>query len=98
MGGTNEKTIAGMRMHVNSGSVHIHDDRTSLKFAMGSEAFKSEIENVLDDDPRAPDGVTVIKADEGSDLCVGQHNGKVFAFLLGKTNVKSDLLSFIKGC
>jgi len=101
MGGSNETTIAGLRMHVSGGEVHVHDDSHSLKFSKKVEDFKSEVKDVLDDSQfgsNNPDGIMIIEADKGANLCIGRHNKNVFAFLLGTSSIKSQLDSFIKGC
>ena len=83
-------------MHVSGGEVHVHDDPHSLKFTKKAADFKSEVEDILNNS--SSDGVSIIEADSGADLCLGRHNKNVFAFLMSKSSVKSQLDSFIKGC
>lgn len=36
MGGSNEQVISGLRLHINNGKVHSHDDVNNSKFILDS--------------------------------------------------------------
>jgi len=94
MGGINEKTIAGLRTHENSGEVHIHDDARSLKFKMASDTFKTEIEEALKDFEKN-DGILEIPGDASASLCLVKKAKNFTMFLLSDGDVTKDLKSFI---
>jgi hypothetical protein len=100
MGGSNEKTVGGLRFHQSNGEVHLHDDKNNLKYSSEEHAFKKDIQNGLKEFKNCPDGLIVIAnpLNKGNaDLCLGIKDKKMFTFLLGKSCIKSDLESIIKG-
>ena len=94
MGGTNEKTIAGLRTHENSGEVHIHDDTRSLKFKMASDKFKSEMEEALKDFEKN-DGILEVPGDTAVSLCLVKKAKNFTMFLLSDGDITKDLKSFV---
>jgi hypothetical protein len=77
MGGTNEKTINGLRYHEDNGNVHFHDDPRSLKFCMDKVAFVKEMKNALKDLSNQ-DGVINIDGNNFSTLIIGKINKAYF--------------------
>jgi len=97
MGGTNENLINGLRLHVNKGDVHIHDDGSKKKFERDVTEFKEEVETALEQLDNK-DGVYKITAECGNDLCL-MKDGRTFSmFLLDDKSVKTRLKEFIRGC
>jgi len=91
MGGTNETTIAGLRIHHNSGEVHIHDDRKNKKFSMNEKSFSGEISNALKQ-LKEKDSVAIIEGN-GNDLVLGKNDEGYFMALSGNVTATeiSDL-------
>ena len=85
MGGTNESTIAGLRIHHNNGEVHIHDDRKSRKFSMNERSFSGEISDALKQ-LREKDSVAIIEGN-GDDLVLGKNDSGYFMALSGNVTV-----------
>ena len=99
MGGKNETTISGLRMHIdNSCKVHVHDDSKKLKYERTNGNFKAEVEDafkVLEDG----DGVIKIDGDTNTSIFLVKNNKSFDMFLKeDKNNVKKDLTDFLKGC
>lgn len=97
MGGTNEMTLLGLRMHISNGDVHVHDDKNSLKFTMKKDSFKSEIEDAFSYLEKN-EGVISLEGINNVNLCIGKRDNKHFVFIMnGKDSVKKELETFIKG-
>jgi hypothetical protein len=94
MGGTNETTIAGLRIHRNNGEVHIHDDSKSKKFCMGEKYFSNEVSEALKG-LKQKDSVVSIGG-RGADLILGKSGQGYFMALVGNTTV-SEINDLIKG-
>jgi hypothetical protein len=85
MGGTNETTVAGLRIHHNNGEIHIHDDQKSQKFSMDERSFSHEITKALKL-LKQKDTVVIIEG-IGTDLCLGKNDKDYFMALAGNTTV-----------
>jgi hypothetical protein len=96
MGGSNEKTISGLRLHIDVNMVHIHDDSKNLKFEMHKSDFKTEIEDAIKD-LEVSDGVVKLAGTTGADLCLVMDGSSLAMYLASTKDVKSELQSFIKG-
>ena len=95
MGGTNEETISGLRVHLKNGDVHLHDDDKNLKFKMESSEFKEEIEDAFKE---KNDGVVVIPGDGKNSLCILKTGRTLNVFLKDNTSIKPKLKAFISNC
>jgi hypothetical protein len=94
MGGTNETTINSLRLHVNNGNVHIHDDNKSLKFECSGASFKSQCADALTT-LAAEDGIFRLTGSKDDMLLI--KDGKKFNLcLIADKDMKSELESFIK--
>lgn len=99
MGGTNSTEISGLRFHINNGETHVHDDSKGLKFSMGSNKFKKEVESAVSQmESSKQDGMIRIQSMTSNDLCLVKDSGNIFAFLTDKRSIKGKLLTFTKGC
>jgi len=101
MGGLNETTINGYRLHINDEDVHIHDDDRDLKFVCDAEDFKTEVQEAFDQ-LKSSDGIYKIEGisenSKCSDLCIVK-DGKAFYFYIApKGSIKKDLMKFVKDC
>ena len=85
MGGTNETTIAGLRIHHNNGEVHVHDDRKNKKFSMSERSFSGEVSNALKQ-LKEKDSVAIIEGN-GDDLVLGKNSNGYFMALSGNVTV-----------
>jgi hypothetical protein len=95
MGGLNETKINGLRMHIEGGDVHVHDDSKSLKFSLNQRDFKKEIDEVMKSEG---DGVSAIEG-RGASLCVVKRGKTTGIFLMDMSaEVSKDLLAFSKNC
>ena len=94
MGGINEQTLAGLRIHVKDKGIHIHDDTKRLKFSSDLEEFKIEINRTF----RAlekKDGLVEIPG-TGDTLCVVKR-GKIFSLIiLNRRSIKEKLSTYLK--
>lgn len=96
MGGKNETTISGLRLHVSKGDVHIHDDSKKLKFKISCENFKLEVKeafNSLESD----DGIYEIIGKKDS-LCIMRSGRTISMFVKDGNGIKQKLQSFLKDC
>jgi hypothetical protein len=97
MGGTSEKTINGLRMHINNSNVHIHDDSKNLKFECSTGDFKTQVEDAILQLSK-DDGIIKITGTK-DDLCIIKDGNSLSMFISEKTaNVKSELQTFLKDC
>jgi len=97
MGGTNESTINGLRMHVKDGNVHVHDDKASLKWSYDAAEFKKVATKALKGLSGA-DGVATFCDRAGTSLCVGNDpEGNMFISLFKSGDKLDGFKSFIKG-
>lgn len=94
MGGTNEKTIGGLRFHVSSGKVHIHDDTKNLKFEMKSSEFATQYDDAMEALKR-DDGIVMI-AGSKNPLCLCKANKNVNAFILPNQSNFDDIEKFVE--
>ena len=94
MGGINEQTLAGLRIHIKDEDIHIHDDTKRLKFSSDLEKFKMEINRTF----RAlekKDGLVEIPG-TGDTLCVVKR-GKIFSLIiLNRRSIKEKLSTYLK--
>ena len=97
MGGTNSETINGLRFHISSGDVHIHDDKRSLKFERDQEEFRDDLFEAFDE-LGEDDGIYKILPDRGASLNVLKEGRNFSVFLSDSKSVKSKLKAFAKGC
>jgi hypothetical protein len=97
MGGQNEVTISGLRMHVSNCKVHIHDDSKKLKYERTNGNFKAEVENAIKQ-LENQNGIVKIDGDTNRSLCLIKDDKFFNMFLEENINVKKDLLNFIKDC
>jgi len=97
MGGTNEKTFAGLRAHKKHSIVHLHDDARSLKFEMESSKFRSEVEDTLKTLEKS-EGIVEIPGDGKNSLCIMRNGRTITAFLKDNVSIKQKLQSFLKDC
>lgn len=100
MGGTNERTVVGHRMHVSGTEVHIHDDSKYLKFRMPSKDFKKAVEDTMKDLTTSPGIIQIVGASGSATLCLGSSDAKnkdLFMFLMGSNqSVNRELTDFVK--
>lgn len=96
MGGSCEKKISGIRMHVNNGDVHVHDDDKKLKFKTSASDFKEEVKDALKQFKKK-DGIIKITG-IGCDFYLLKEGIKTNIFLLDKKSMKKELESFLKDC
>jgi len=101
MGGSNETHLGQFRAHVSTDNgcnptVHIHDDKSGLKFECSAPTFKQEMKDAF----RAleKEGITVIKGKTNTDLFIGLYGNKFFMLLSPQTSMKKDIEGFLKGC
>lgn len=94
MGGSNETTINGLRMHVNNGEVHVHDDKSSLKASFSASVFKKEMKDALEK-LEDNDGVVDIPS-RGATLLVTRYCGNISLSLINMGNKKTDIKNFIE--
>ncbi len=98
MGGTNEDTISGLRIHVNNGDIHFHDDSRSIKFELDLEDLKKEVEesfNAL----KKKEGMVEIQGNTKTSLCLIKKQGKFNIFLLdNSSSIKQKLINHLKDC
>jgi len=95
MGGTSEEKINGLRLHINSGLVHVHDDAKGLKFSCDQTTFKLEIESAMQT-LKSSDGIVKITG-TGATLCIMKDNKSYDMFLAG-ASIKTKLNDFIRKC
>ena len=95
MGGSNETDFCGLRLHENSGNVHIHDDGKKLKFETPVEEFKEDIEDAFEslNDKEGIVRITGMK----HDLYVMKQGRNISVFLMNNSSIKRKLQDFIKG-
>lgn len=86
--------MGDLRCHVNNGEVHIHDDGRTLKFYMGADDFKKEVNDALDS-LRRTDGVIPIKGKGTTELFIVSKDGDFSMFLHGGADCVHDLKSFV---
>ena len=95
MGGKNETTISGLRLHVSNSNVHIHDDSKKLKFEMSSRNFKQEVEEAFSS--LTSNGIYEIQGKKDS-LCILRSGRVISMFLKDANGIKQKLQSFLKDC
>lgn len=95
MGGTNEEKINGLRLHVNAGKVHVHDDGKGLKFSDDTSNFKAEVESAIRSLEKA-DGIVKIDG-TGATLCI-MKDGKSYDMFLAGGSIKTKLTEFMRKC
>ena len=77
MGGTNEKTIGGLRYHEDNGDVHFHDDFRSFKFCMNKIDFVKSMKNALKDLSNQ-EGIIELGGKDNRVLIIGKINQDYF--------------------
>lgn len=97
MGGSNEKNICGLRLHLNDdeGKVHIHDDSRGIKFLLDKKEFNEEVSDsfkLLN----GKDGITKIQGDNSVSLFILCENKKYTMFISDRTSIKKELNEFIR--
>jgi hypothetical protein len=97
MGGQNEVTISGLRMHVSNCKVHIHDDSKKLKYERTGGNFKAEVKDLLKE-LEDQDGTVKILGETNVSLFLVKEGKGLYAFLSDVKSVEKDLLNFIKDC
>ena len=95
MGGTNETTIAGLRMHVSGSDVHIHDDVRKLKFSKSKRDFNSDFKSAIKGFIKL-DGISKISGDKDTVFCLCKDGKNMSAFLLEDKNWNKELLKFVE--
>lgn len=95
MGGRDEKTIAGLRMHVNNEEVHIHENRSNKKFECLSTNFSQDAKRCLKELKGVNDGVVRVTGKNGVDLYILKDNGKYHIMLNNPIRIK-DFESFVR--
>lgn len=107
MGGTNEQTLNGLRLHINGGEVHVHDDSKGLKFTSARAIFKHQVSEAVEElDKFKGDCVTkidgssstLVKGKVSTSLCIAKYSGKFFIFLTDNSSSKAGIKNFLKGC
>ena len=99
MGGTNEKTVDGLRMHVSNGDVHVHDDARSIKFWTSKSDFKESMEKALQEIKESKnDGIIRINGDSRNDLCLVKEGASTYMFLSETEDKTKEIETFLKGC
>ena len=96
MGGMNEEKISGLRLHMNNGNIHIHDDLKNLKFEMQLSEFKNEIDDAFEELKKS-DGIYKIDGKKDS-LCLMKSNNMISMFVKDKSGIKQKLQSFLRKC
>jgi len=94
MGGMNEQTFTGLRLHIKDGDIHIHDDTKKLKFSSDLEEFKIEIKRTF----RAlekKDGLVEIPG-TGDTLCVVKRRDIFSLIILNRKSIKEKLSTYLK--
>jgi hypothetical protein len=95
MGGLNEKTVSGLRIHINDDNIHFHDDTKCLKFYSDLEIFKINIEEAFKAlDKR--DGMVEIPGKEDT-LCIMRRRDTFSLFIIDNNDIKEELLTYLKG-
>jgi hypothetical protein len=97
MGGTNEDTISGLRIHESDGDIHIHDDSKDLKFKLDLEDFKKEV-NASFEALKKKDGLCEIFGNNSDTLCFIRRKGKFSMFILDNNSIKQKILNYLKDC
>lgn len=98
MGGTNETTLSGLRMHVSGGKVHIHDDSKKVKFTADTKTFKKEVESVMLEF-NSVEGAMVVSGETPGVYIVFIKNGDdVMMSLYQEGSVLDQLKVFLKDC
>jgi hypothetical protein len=101
MGGSNETNLGQYRAHVSTDNgrnpiVHIHDDKSGLKFECSAPTFEQEMSDAFRS--LEQEGIMVIKGKTNTDLFIGLYGDKFFILLSPQTSMKKDIESFLKGC
>ena len=97
MGGTNPVQATGLRMHLNNGEAHVHDDSKSLKFSAGAQVFKADVEaamKVLG----GTIGMVKVTGNTKTDLCLVRDGSGLTMFLSDGNDQEKALQDFLKGC
>lgn len=94
MGGLNETTINGLRLHTNNGEVHIHDDKRQLKFSASLDNFKEDVEDALKNLEKS-EGSIKITGNTSNDLYLIKEGKKLNVFLVNKHDALYEFQSFI---
>ena len=97
MGGSNEETISGLRIHEKDGDIHLHDDSKSLKFEMNLKDFKKEVDASFEA-LKKKDGLCEIPGDSSNTLCFIRRKGKFSMFILDNNSIKQKVLNYLKDC
>lgn len=95
MGGNNETKISGLRLHENSGQVHIHDDKSGSKFILNASLFKKEITDSFKQ-LQKKEGIIRIAGNTSNCLYLLK-DGNSYEMFIGGPSIKSDLQKFIRG-
>lgn len=95
MGGKNETTIGGLRLHESAGEVHVHDDGKSVKFIMDALTFKEEIQDALAE-LQKHEGIIKVNGDNSVPLYI-MKDDKLYNVFVGGSGVKGELQKFFRG-
>lgn len=95
MGGYNETKISGLRLHENSGTVHVHDDKTGSKFTLNVSLFKKEITDGFKQ-LQKKEGIVRIAGDSGNYLYLLK-DGNSYSISISGPSIKTNLREFVKG-
>jgi hypothetical protein len=104
MGGQNEVTISGLRMHVSNCKVHVHDDSRKMKYERTNGNFKAEVKDAIKQ-LEDQNGIIKINGDTDTSLYIFKDNKNFNIFLDDNDDkprrpkvTKENLLDFVKDC
>ena len=97
MGGTNETVLGNLRCHISGGSVHVHEDKSGLKFELDQGEFRNEVDDCLGALDKV-DGIVKIEGKDRTALCLVKDGRTLSMFLSDGESIKGKLKSFIRGC
>jgi len=97
MGGRNEETICGLRMHINGSEVHIHDDGKSMKFVTDCENFKEKMKEGFEALKKA-DGIFPIDGDGACNFYLLKIGRNLTCFVMDSNSSKQKLETFTRSC
>lgn len=98
MGGTNEKRVAGLRVHVSGRQVHLHDDSSGRKFSTTKRTLQKELDDFQRETKRS-DGVKLVDGSSGTDtLLLGKTGSKTFVSVVSQGTDVADLKRWAASC
>jgi len=94
MGGLNEETLSGLRVHIKDDTIHLHDDTKNLKFEADLESFKKDVENTFKFLEKK-EGLVEIDG-TSTKLCLVKRHKKYTMFIPDETSIKQKLQNYLK--